>query len=50
MILGDGFYNFLKVLGKTSHGFIKQYKNKEVMPVSARGSPEQSSNSYDDEV
>ena len=50
MILGDGLYNFLKVLGKTIQGFIKQYKNKEVMPVSARGSPEQSSNSYDDEV
>ena len=50
MILGDGFYNFLKVLGKTIEGFIKQYKNKEVMHVSAQGFPEQSSNSYDDEV
>ena len=50
MIVGDGLYNFLKVLGKTIQGFIKQYKNKEVMPIGARGSPEKSSNSYDDEV
>ena len=43
MILSDGLYNFLKVLGKTIEGFIKQCKNKEVLHVSARGFPEQSS-------
>ncbi|CBI27128.3 unnamed protein product, partial [Vitis vinifera] len=32
MILGDGLYNFIKVLGRTIQGFIKQYKKKEVIP------------------
>ncbi|CBI27129.3 unnamed protein product, partial [Vitis vinifera] len=50
MILGDGLYNFVKVLGLTIRGFIKQYKKMEVIPVTERGSPEKVSNSYDDEV
>ncbi|KAJ9708020.1 hypothetical protein PVL29_000199 [Vitis rotundifolia] len=50
MILGDGLYNFIKVLGRTIQGFIKQYKKKEVIPVTERDSPQKVSNSYDDEV
>ena len=50
MILGDGIYNFVKVLGRTIQGFIQQYNMKEIIPVSDRQSPEKSSASYDDEV
>lgn len=50
MILGDGLYNFVKVLARTIQGFIKQQKMKEVMPLAERDVPQKSSNSYDDEI
>ncbi|KAF8389582.1 hypothetical protein HHK36_024098 [Tetracentron sinense] len=52
MILGDGLYNFLKVLGKTGSGFVHQVRDKNtgiVLPVADRPSPVSASLSYDDQ-
>ncbi|XP_010511122.1 PREDICTED: probable metal-nicotianamine transporter YSL7 [Camelina sativa] len=48
MILGDGLYNFIKVLGRTIFGLYKQFKNKDVLPVNDRSSPNIVKISYDD--
>ncbi|CAH9094879.1 unnamed protein product [Cuscuta epithymum] len=42
MILGDGLYNFCKVLGHTLHGLYHQMKNKSVLPVAGQSPPEPS--------
>nr|GMC98968.1 probable metal-nicotianamine transporter YSL7 [Ipomoea batatas] len=47
MILGDGLYNFCKVLGHTLYGLYHQFKNKSVLPVAGR-SPNEPSLSIDD--
>ncbi|KAI3698637.1 hypothetical protein L2E82_42333 [Cichorium intybus] len=42
LILGDGLYNFVKVLGNTSIGLYNQLKNKEsrtILPVGPDGKP-----------
>ncbi|KAJ4974473.1 hypothetical protein NE237_007647 [Protea cynaroides] len=51
MILGDGLYNFVKVLSRTIISFSKETRNKrnEVLPVEERNSTAISSLSYDDE-
>ncbi|KAL8109300.1 putative metal-nicotianamine transporter YSL7 isoform X2 [Apium graveolens] len=52
MILGDGLYNFLKVLGHTLFGLSRQIRMKkpETLPVEAgQSSTETPSLSYDDE-
>ncbi|XP_052191351.1 probable metal-nicotianamine transporter YSL7 isoform X2 [Diospyros lotus] len=52
MILGDGLYNFVKVLGHTLFGLYHQLRDKEpdsVIPVSGRSSPANPSQSYDDQ-
>ncbi|KAL8120504.1 putative metal-nicotianamine transporter YSL7 [Apium graveolens] len=52
MILGDGLYNFAKVLGKTTTGFVKQLKKKEpsmILPLADIASPEGKASSFDDE-
>lgn len=55
MILGDGLYNFFKVLGHTLIGMYRQFKAKDssttVLPFAGRSSPETSPPpplSYDD--
>ncbi|XP_023736439.1 probable metal-nicotianamine transporter YSL7 [Lactuca sativa] len=53
LILGDGLYNFLKVLGNTSIALYKQLKNKEsrtVLPVGPDGkaTSEDLATSFDD--
>ncbi|XP_009798435.1 probable metal-nicotianamine transporter YSL7 [Nicotiana sylvestris] len=53
MILGDGLYNFCKVLGRTLYGIYFQIREKRagsVLPVGARGSPIEPSLSYDDQI
>ncbi|XP_010528609.1 PREDICTED: probable metal-nicotianamine transporter YSL7 [Tarenaya hassleriana] len=47
MILGDGLYNFVKVLGRTIFGLYKQFQNRDVLPVNDR-SPSFAVVSYDD--
>lgn len=55
MILGDGLYNFLKVLGRTLFGLYHQVREKNVEPVLPVGGNGQASSSppaalsYDDE-
>ncbi|KAA8547634.1 hypothetical protein F0562_004063 [Nyssa sinensis] len=52
MILGDGLYNFVKVLGITLVGLYHQTRDKDsgnVLPVDGRPSPVNSSKSYDDQ-
>ncbi|CAK9136407.1 unnamed protein product [Ilex paraguariensis] len=52
MILGDGLYNFVKVLGYTMYGLYHQISDKNsgsVIPVANHSSPVSSSLSYDDE-
>ncbi|KAA8533357.1 hypothetical protein F0562_033110 [Nyssa sinensis] len=52
MMLGDGLYNFIKVLGRSIAGLSKQLRNKEtgtVLPVGDRPSPEVPSSSFDDQ-
>ncbi|KAM3306431.1 putative metal-nicotianamine transporter YSL7 [Capsicum chacoense] len=51
MILGDGLYNFIKVLGRTLYGIYCQFREKRagsVLPVGVRASPTDPSLSYDD--
>lgn len=53
MILGDGLYNFIKVLGRTLYGIYCQFREKKtgsVLPVGARASPAEASLSYDDQI
>lgn len=53
MILGDGLYNFIKVLGRTLYGIYCQFHEKKtgsVLPVGARASPAEASLSYDDQI
>ncbi|CAN4109761.1 unnamed protein product [Withania somnifera] len=53
MILGDGLYNFIKVLGRTLYGIYCQFREKRagsVLPVGARASPVEPSLSYDDQI
>lgn len=53
MILGDGLYNFVKVLGRTIFGLYHQIYNKDagaVLPVGGHNShPTSSEQSYDDQ-
>ncbi|KAK4490448.1 hypothetical protein RD792_001125 [Penstemon davidsonii] len=52
MILGDGLYNFFKVLGLTLHGLYHQFRNKNVglvLPVGGHSSPSTPTLSYDDQ-
>ncbi|KAF8048469.1 hypothetical protein N665_2502s0004 [Sinapis alba] len=48
MILGDGLYNFIKVLGRTVVGLYTQFKNRDVLPVNDRSSSNTVTISYDD--
>ncbi|KAJ7964368.1 Oligopeptide transporter [Quillaja saponaria] len=54
MILGDGLYNFFKVLGRTLFGLYNQFRKKDLsttIPVSDRPSPVRpTSLSYDDQL
>uniref|UniRef100_A0ACD5ZHV7 Uncharacterized protein n=1 Tax=Avena sativa TaxID=4498 RepID=A0ACD5ZHV7_AVESA len=51
LILGDGLYNFVKVLLRTVAGFIAmvQKNSRAMLPVSANGSPISEAMSFDDE-
>jgi OPT family oligopeptide transporter len=49
MILGDGLYNFVKVLGHTVFGLYRQLTKKDVLPVGAPSPTPNSSISYDDQ-
>ncbi|XP_057492576.1 probable metal-nicotianamine transporter YSL7 [Actinidia eriantha] len=51
MILGDGLYNFVKVLGYTLFGLYRQFRDKDprsVLPVGGRAPTTNASVSYDD--
>ncbi|KAL2247135.1 probable metal-nicotianamine transporter YSL7 [Sesamum indicum] len=49
MILGDGIYNFFKVLGRTLFGMYHQLRNRNVLPVGSQSSPSPPALSYDDQ-
>ncbi|XP_017217776.1 probable metal-nicotianamine transporter YSL7 [Daucus carota subsp. sativus] len=52
LILGDGLYNFIKVLTKTSVELAKQLQNKDpvtILPLADKGSPEAKAASFDDQ-
>jgi OPT family oligopeptide transporter len=51
LILGDGLYNFVKVLLRTIAGFIAmvQKNSRAMLPVSGNGSPTAEAMSFDDE-
>lgn len=49
MILGDGLYNFGKVLGKTLSGLYKQLSEKNRLPVADVASPTEPELSFDDQ-
>ncbi|GMN51320.1 hypothetical protein TIFTF001_020475 [Ficus carica] len=49
MILGDGLYNFGKVLGKTLSGLYKQLSEKNRLPVADVASPTELELSFDDQ-
>ncbi|XP_043695676.1 probable metal-nicotianamine transporter YSL7 [Telopea speciosissima] len=51
MILGDGLYNFVKVLSRTFIGLSREIRDKRnaVLPVADRNSPASTVPSYDDE-
>ncbi|KAL0396222.1 UNVERIFIED_CONTAM: putative metal-nicotianamine transporter YSL7 [Sesamum calycinum] len=49
MILGDGIYNFFKVLGRTLFGLYQQLRNGNVLPVGSESSPSPPAISYDDQ-
>lgn len=52
MILGDGLYNFIKVLIKTISEINKQRKNKDpatILPLADKASPEVKAASFDDQ-
>ena len=50
MILGDGLYNFLKVLSRTLAGLFYQVRGRHALPVANQPSPDTSKKlSYDDQ-
>lgn len=52
MILGDGLYNFIKVLGHTLLGLYRQFSQQKIkgeIPLSGNSSPDLPSLSYDDQ-
>ncbi|GMI88732.1 YELLOW STRIPE like 7 [Hibiscus trionum] len=50
MILGDGLYNFVKVLYKTLIGLFYQIRGRQTLPIANQQSPDASENlSYDDQ-
>ncbi|KAF0893432.1 hypothetical protein E2562_025231 [Oryza meyeriana var. granulata] len=51
LILGDGLYNFVKVLIRTTAGFVAMMKKNSTLPVSNNGSPMVATEavSFDDE-
>ncbi|XP_062184465.1 probable metal-nicotianamine transporter YSL12 [Phragmites australis] len=49
LILGDGLYNFVKVLIRTTAGFITMMKKNSTLPVSDNGNPITEAVSFDDE-
>ncbi|CAD6263002.1 unnamed protein product [Miscanthus lutarioriparius] len=49
IILGDGLYNFVKVLIRTTTAFISMMKKNSTLPVSNNGSPITEAVSFDDE-
>uniref|UniRef100_A0A161ZK14 Uncharacterized protein n=1 Tax=Daucus carota subsp. sativus TaxID=79200 RepID=A0A161ZK14_DAUCS len=52
VILGDGLYNFIKVITKTSVELAKQLQNKDpatILPLADKGSPEAKAASFDDQ-
>ncbi|CAL5026354.1 unnamed protein product [Urochloa decumbens] len=49
IILGDGLYNFVKVLIRTTAGFISMMRKNSTLPVSNDSSPISESVSFDDE-
>ncbi|CAH9106021.1 unnamed protein product [Cuscuta europaea] len=51
LILGDGLYNFFKVLGRTLYGIYQQLlKNRAVLLPSSGSSPREPSVSFDDQL
>lgn len=50
MILGDGLYNFIKVLSRTSVGMYQQFQKKDnILPVASDSSPESSGRNFDEQ-
>ncbi|XAR73636.1 hypothetical protein NMG60_11007674 [Bertholletia excelsa] len=49
MILGDGLYNFLKVLGATLFGMYRQFRDKSVLPIAGQSPQEKPSLSFDEQ-
>ncbi|GMI88733.1 YELLOW STRIPE like 7 [Hibiscus trionum] len=50
MILGDGLYNFVKVLIKTLTGLFYQFRGRQTLPIANQQSPDASDKlSYDDQ-
>ncbi|XWS58846.1 hypothetical protein CRYUN_Cryun08bG0068900 [Craigia yunnanensis] len=50
MILGDGLYNFFKVLSRTLTGLFYQVRGREALPIANQPSPDTSKKlSYDDQ-
>ncbi|XP_071733842.1 probable metal-nicotianamine transporter YSL7 [Rutidosis leptorrhynchoides] len=52
MILGDGLYNFIKVLGRTLFGLYHQFNQQKIqsdIPVTGNSSPDLPSISYDEQ-
>lgn len=52
MILGDGIYNFVKVLAKTIYALafqIHKKQNDTILPLADQSSPEEKAASYDDQ-
>lgn len=49
MILGDGLYNFFKVLGRTIFGLYHQFRKKNLQPALPVGAPTTNASSYDDQ-
>ena len=49
IILGDGLYNFVKVLIRSTAAFISMMKKNSTLPVSNNGSPITEAVSFDDE-
>ncbi|KAL4302747.1 hypothetical protein GQ457_10G015240 [Hibiscus cannabinus] len=50
MILGDGLYNFIKVLAKTLIGLFYQFRGRQALPIANQHSPNTSETlSYDDQ-
>ncbi|EXC33540.1 putative metal-nicotianamine transporter YSL7 [Morus notabilis] len=49
MILGDGLYNFIKVLGITLSGMYSQVRERDVLPVADNSAPTKPELSFDDQ-